>query len=242
MTLWRRSWARCGDALSVVAPGRGRARRRALAPPRPVLDLRHVVAVAADVFAMVDELVADFLLGVGGALTKLRHAVNYVADQMETVEVIDHAHVERRGRRSLFLVAAHMNVVVAGPPIGEAMDQPRIAVKGEDDWFVDSEQGVEVAVLQAVRMLAWGLQRHHINDVDDPYFQFGRMLAQELDRGQRLKRRHIAAAGHHDVRLAAAVVARPWPDAESRFAMLDRLIHRQPLRRRLLAGDDDIHV
>src|SRR5271154_3466445 len=153
MTLWRRSWARRRGALSVVAPGRGRARRRALAPPRPVLDLRHVVAVAANVFAMVDEPVADFLLGVGGALAKLRHAVDDIADQMETVEVVDHAHVERRGRGSLFLVAAHMNVVVAGPPIGQAMDQPRIAVKGEDDWLVASEQGVEVAVRQAERML-----------------------------------------------------------------------------------------
>src|ERR1700734_3054048 len=214
MTLWRRSWARRGDALNVVAPGRGRARRRALAPPRPVLDLRHVVAVAANVLAMVDELVADFLLGVCGALAKLRHAVDDIADQMETVEVVDHAHVERRGRGSLFLVTAHMNVVVAGAPIGQAMDQPRIAVKGEDDWLVDSEQGVEVAVRQAVRMLTWGLQRHHINDVDDPYFQFGRMLAQELDRGQRLKRRHIAAAGHHDVGLGAAIVAGPWPGPE----------------------------
>ena len=87
---------------------------------------------------MIDQLVADRLLGVGGALAKFRHAVDYVADQMETVEVVDHAHVERRRRRSLFLVAAHMNVVVAGPPIGQAMDEPRIAVKSEDDRLVDA--------------------------------------------------------------------------------------------------------
>jgi hypothetical protein len=47
---------------------------RALTRPRPVIDLGHVVAVAADVFAMVDEPVADFLLGVGGALADLQRS------------------------------------------------------------------------------------------------------------------------------------------------------------------------
>ena len=191
---------------------------------------------------MVDQLVADRLLGVGGALAKLRHAVDDVADQMEAVEVVDHAHVERRGRRSLFLVAAHMNVVVAGPPIGQAVDEPRIAVKGEDDRLVDGEERVEVAIGEPVRMLARRLQRHQIDDVDDAYLELGRVLAQEVDRSQRLERRHVAAAGHHHIRLAAAVVARPWPDAQARFAMLDRLVHGQPLRRGLLARDDDVHV
>ena len=102
-----------------------------------------------------------------------------------------------------------MNVVVAGPPIGQAMDEPWIAVKGKDDRLVDGEERVEVTVGEAVRMLARRLQRHEIDDIDDPYFQFGRVLAQEFDRGQGLKRRHIPAAGHNDVRLAAAVVARP---------------------------------
>ena len=125
-----------------------------------------------------------------------------------------HAHIEWRGRRPLFLVAAHMNVVVAGPPVGQAMDEPRIAVKGEDDRLVDGEKGVEVAVGKAMRMLARRLQRHQIDDIDDPYFEFRRVLTQEFDRSQGLKRRHIAAAGHHHVGLAATVVARPRPDAE----------------------------
>src|SRR5580704_8318077 len=50
--------------------GRG---SRFLAPP-PAGDLGHVVAVAADVFLVVDELVADRLLGIGGARPKLGHA------------------------------------------------------------------------------------------------------------------------------------------------------------------------
>ena len=39
-----------------------------------------------------------------------------------------------------------------------------------------------------------------------------------------------------------AVVARPVPDADARGAVLDRLVHRQPLRRGLLAGDDHVDV
>ena len=45
------------------------------------------------------------------------------------------------------------------------MDEPRIAVKGEDDRLVDGEEGVEVTIGEAVRMLARGLQRHEIDDV-----------------------------------------------------------------------------
>ena len=70
----------------------------------------------------------------------------------------------------------------------------------------------------------------------------GSVLAQQLDRGERLERRHVAAAGHDDVGLAPLIVARPLPDADAGRAVLHRLIHRQPLRRRLLAGDDDVDV
>lgn len=43
---------------------------------------------------MVDKLVADFLLGLCGALAKFRHPVNDV----ETIEVVYQTHVERCGR------------------------------------------------------------------------------------------------------------------------------------------------
>ena len=49
------------------------------------------------------------------------------------------------------------------------------------------------------------------------------------------------AAGHHDVRVAV-VVAGPVPDADAAGAVQDRLVHRQVVERRLLAGDDDVDV
>ena len=108
--------------------------------------------------------------------------------------------------RPLLLIAAHMNVVVAMSAIRQAVDQPRIAVERENDRLVFCEQRVEVVVVQPVRMLARRLEAHQVDDIDDAHFEFGRVLAEEFDGGERLERRHVAAAGHHHVGLAAAVV------------------------------------
>ncbi len=91
-------------------------------------------------------------------------------------------------------------------------------------------------------MLARRLQLHQVHDVDDADLQIRSVLPEEIDGGERLQRRDIAAAGHHHVGLAASVVAGPLPDPEPGRAVLDRLVHRQPLGRGLLAGDDDVDV
>ena len=161
---------------------------------------------------------------------------------MEAVNVVEHAHVERRRRRAFFLVAAHVQVLVIRPPIRQPMNQPRVAVEGEDDRLVLREQRIEVSIRQAVRMLFRRLQFHQVHHVDDADFQFRQMLAKQLHGGQSLQSRHVAAAGHHHVRLAALVVAGPFPDAQALGAVLDRLVHGQPLRRGLLAGDNDVDV
>ena len=68
------------------------------------------------------------------------------------------------------------------------------------------------------------------------------MLAQHVHRGERLERRHVSRAGHHDVGLASLVVARPPPDSEPRGAVFDGRVHIEPLRGRLLARDDHVDV
>ena len=50
--------------------------------------------------------------------------------------------------------------------IGQSMNEPRIAVKREDDWFIFREQDVEILICQAVRMLICWLKPHQINNVD----------------------------------------------------------------------------
>src|SRR5712692_10398833 len=95
-----------------------------------------------------------------GDVLKPRHAMNYVAGEVEAIDFVQDGHVERRRRGALLLVAADMQVVVVLPPVGQAVYQIWIAVEREDDGLVDGEDGIEVAVREAVRMLARGLQRH----------------------------------------------------------------------------------
>ena len=58
--------------------------------------------------------------------------VHDVLDQMKPVQAVLHAHVERCGDRALFIIPAH-----PGDPVEalerESVDQPGIAVEGEDD-------------------------------------------------------------------------------------------------------------
>ena len=83
----------------VIGLCRTNPRGSPLLPPPPASDLRHIVPVSADVVLVVDELVTDRLLRVGGARPELRYSVDDVADQVEAVEIIEHAHIEggRRG-------------------------------------------------------------------------------------------------------------------------------------------------
>ena len=52
------------------------------------------------------------LLQIGAFRAQIRNAIDHVLHQVETVEVVLHAHVEGRGDRALFLVAADMQFVV----------------------------------------------------------------------------------------------------------------------------------
>ena len=138
-------------------------------------------------------------------------------DEVETIEIVQHRHVERRGRRAFLLVAAHVKVVVIGAAIGQAMDQPGIAVKGEDDRLVLREQRVEVRDRSSrADARVGGCSVIRSTTLIDADFQLREMLAQDqIDRGQSLQRRHIAAARHDDIRLAHP--DRCWPIPRCRF-------------------------
>src|SRR5215472_12988067 len=92
-------------------------------PPPPAGDLGHIVPIPGDELLVVDELVADRLLGVSGARPKLRHAVDDVAYEVEAIEIVQHAHVERRRGGALFLVAAHVDVRVTRSTVGQPVNK-----------------------------------------------------------------------------------------------------------------------
>jgi hypothetical protein len=104
------------------------------------------------------------------------------------------------------------------------------------------EEGVVVSVRESVRVFRAGLQSHEVDDVDDPDLQLGQVLAQYRDRAEDLKRRGVPGARHHNIGFTILVIAGPIPDPDAFRAVHDGLIHRQPLRHGVLAGDDNVDV
>ena len=66
----------------------------------------------ADVVVMLEQSVAQRLLHVSGAVAQLGQEIDDGADDVEAIDLVQHAHVERRRGRAFFLVAAHVEVVV----------------------------------------------------------------------------------------------------------------------------------
>ncbi|GCB44069.1 hypothetical protein SNL152K_1354 [Streptomyces sp. NL15-2K] len=178
-----------------------------------------------------------------GTYRQTGHAVDDVHDQPVAVQVVADHHVERRGGRTDLLVAAHVQVGVAGPAVGQAVDEPRVTVVGEDHRLVGGEQGVMLRVGHAMRVLLGGQQPRQVDDVDDSHGQLRQVAAQQLGGGQDLLGRDVARSGQHHVRLPVAVlVARPVPDAGAAGAVHLGLFHGQPVEAGLLAGHDDVDV
>jgi hypothetical protein len=201
-----------------------------------------VRSVLVDVSLVLDPLVLELLLQGDGPVAGLGNAVDDVHHEMEAVHVVQHGHVEGRGDGALLLVTADVDVLVIGAAVGEPVDQPRVAVEGEDDRPVLGEELVEVGVAEAVRVLGLRLQPHQVDDVDHADFQVGEVLAHDGHGGERLQRGYIAAADHDHVGQSAFVVRCPLPDTDARGAVLDGGVHRQPLRGRVLARDHEVHV
>ena len=171
-----------------------------------------------------------------------RHAVDDIHDKVIPIEVVEHDHVERRGGRPLLFIATHVNVGVIGSPVREAMDQPWIAVIGEDHRLVLGEDLVELRVAQPMWVLGRRLEAHEVDHVDHAHHKLRKVPADQVRGGQRLQRRHVAGAGQDHVGITAFVGAHPVPDAETSGAMRNRIVHGQVVERGLLAGDDHVDI
>jgi len=108
-------------------------------------DFGHVLSVFIDIVFVFDELIADDLFEIVAFGADMGHSIDDVLYQVEAIDLILDAHVEGRGDGALFLVAADVHMVV-GPAVGQSMNQPGIAVKGEYDVLVLGEQGVEIII------------------------------------------------------------------------------------------------
>ena len=101
---------------------------------------------------MLHQLIAHLLVEVRAAVAKLRQAQQNVLDEVEAVDIILHAHIERRGDGAFLLVAMDRQVAV-GTLVGQLMDQGRVTMECEDDRLILGEQSIVISVRQAMRML-----------------------------------------------------------------------------------------
>jgi len=106
----------------------------------------------ADVLFVLDELVAQELFEIRADALQARDAVDHVAREVKSIQIVQDRHIERSRRCSFLLVSANVEVVMIGAPISQAVNQPRITVVGEDDRLVDCEYRVELTVGESVGM------------------------------------------------------------------------------------------
>ena len=75
---------------------------------------------------------------------------------------------------------------MAGSPVRQPMNEPRVSVISKNDGFVASKDFIEIFICEAVRMLARRLQRHEVDHIDDPHSQIGQVLSEKRSGRQRL--------------------------------------------------------
>ena len=100
---------------------------------------------------MLNELVAHLLVEISAAIAEVRQLEEHRLNEVETVDFVLDADVER-GRDGAFLVVT-MNVeVVVVAAIGQLMDESWVAVEVEDDWLVFGEEHIELIIAKTVLM------------------------------------------------------------------------------------------
>ena len=122
------------------------------------------------------------------------------------------------------------------------MDEPGITVKRENHWFISREDRVEHGIREAMRVLRSWLKSHKIDYVDDSDLEIRNSRAKEVHSGKCLEGGDVAGARHHHIGVPSGIVAGPLPNADSYFAVANRRVYAEPLRRRLLSCNDDVYV
>jgi hypothetical protein len=150
-----------------------------------VLDLRHILAMLANVAMMLDQLGMERLPGGGAPVGENGDLFNCRNRQMIAIDPVEDCHVKGRRRRAFLAKAVNMDVVVIGAVIRQAMDHIRVAMVREYYRLVGWKYPVEVLVGKPVRMLLARLQRHEVDNVDHPDAEIGKRLAQKSNGGQR---------------------------------------------------------
>ena len=146
---------------------------------------------------------------------------------MVAVEVVEHHHVERRRGGASLLIPPDMQLGVIAAPIGQPMNEPRIAVEGEDNRPVLGEQRVELAVRQPVWVFVSGSSRIRSTTFTKRTRSLRRCSLESMQQpgppGGDLTR-----AGQNHIRQCAEfiAVAGPLPDTSAASTVQARVLNR----------------
>src|SRR5579864_151810 len=100
--------------------------------PLPVQHFRHIDAMLVYVLLVLDQFVPQKLFEMSADALQCGNAIDSIARQVKTVEVVHHGHIERRGRGAFLFVAAHVQVVMVVPSVCEPVNEPGIAMISKD--------------------------------------------------------------------------------------------------------------
>jgi len=92
---------------------------RSLERPLPICDVRCIHAELVGVVFTRDLLVEQGLASARPGDAETRHPINRVDSQAEAVGLVSNSELQRRVDVALLLVAAHVNVVLMRPVVGE---------------------------------------------------------------------------------------------------------------------------
>src|SRR5271166_5293436 len=148
-------------------------RRSPLERPLPVGDVQRVHAKFVRVARAIPLLVQQSLANTGPSGAQVASPIDRVGGKAETVGLVANGQFQWRVDVALLLVAAHVNIVLSGTAVGEAVYQPRIGVEIEDHRLMLGKQGCELAVRQPVRMLRVRHQLEQIHYIDEPDPELG---------------------------------------------------------------------
>ena len=136
---------------------------------------------------MRDQLVLQQLSQMCAALARLGQSLHGIDRKMEAVKFIQHRHVEGSGDGAFFAVAVHVEVVMVGAPVGEAMDQPGVGMKGEDHWLVAGEQRSNCASSRPCGCSLADCNFIRSTTLTTRTFSAGSLRAKDRCRGQRFR-------------------------------------------------------
>src|SRR5207302_3960727 len=135
--------------------------------PSPIPYFWQILSVFRDIQFVALHHLREALHRAIGECLQAWHSLYDIERQLETVQPVEYGHIERRGCRAFLDVSAHVDIEMIPAPVGEPVNQCRIAVKRKDDGLVHGEESIEIFIRKPMRVFRNRLQGHQVNDIDD---------------------------------------------------------------------------